>query len=102
MNTKEKPYTDAIHDRSLRDVHSALRRSAADGESGTGSRRLASNNTINAAKAKIVTKKNKSLRTIGPMIAISVFEEGMTPLSESSCNPAITNCAATRKRMAVV
>src|SRR5208283_5475468 len=83
-------------------VHSALRRSAAEGESSTGSRRLASNNTISAANAKIVTKKNKSFRTIGPMIAISVFEDGMTPLSESSCNPAITSCAATRRRIAVV
>jgi len=50
----------------------------------------------------MVTKKNQSLLTIGPMIAISRFEEAITPLSESSCSPEITNCAATRNRMAVV
>ena len=65
-------------------------------------RRRASNNTINAAIAKIVTKKNQSLLTIGPMIDISRFDEGMKPLSDSSCRPEIRSCAATRNRIAVV
>ena len=49
-----------------------------------------------------MTKKKISLRTIGPMMAISRLEEGITPLSDSSCSPATTNCKATRNRMAVV
>src|SRR5882757_1569183 len=101
IKRKEKTYTDAIQMRSLRADQAAFRRSAADSAAGTGSRRFASNNTIKAAKARTVTKKNRSLRTIGPIKAISRLDEGITPLSDSSCNPEISNCAATRNRIAV-
>ncbi len=47
-------------------------------------------------------KKKTSLRTIGPMSAISACEEGSTPFSESSCRPVITSWAATKHRMTVV
>src|SRR5207302_9447157 len=98
----ENVYTDPIHKRSRRAVHATLRRSAGEADSGTTSRRLASNKTIRAAKANIVTTKNQSLLTIGLMIDIARLDEGSTPLSESSCRPEISNCAATRKRIAVV
>ena len=50
----------------------------------------------------MVTKKNRSLRTMGPISAISSREEGSTPFSESSCSPEMINCAATKNRMTVV
>ncbi len=52
--------------------------------------------------AKMVTKKNQSLLTIGPMMAISRLEDAMKPLSESSCRPEMTSWAATRNMIAVV
>src|SRR6202040_3949072 len=70
IKRKEKTYTDAIQMRSLRTDQAAFRRSAAEAARGTGSRRFASNNTIKAARARTVTKKNRSLRTIGPIKAI--------------------------------
>src|SRR5438309_6119818 len=69
IKIKELAYTDTIHNRSRRELHEALRRSAGEADAGRGSRRLSSNRTINAAKARMVTKKNRSLRTIGPIIA---------------------------------
>src|SRR6202050_5953647 len=102
MKTNENVSTAIIHIRSRRALHAALRRCAGEAAADTGSRRLASNKIINAANANMVTKKKQSLLTIGHMIAISRLEEAMTPLSESSCSPEITNCAATRDRMAVV
>src|SRR5450755_215353 len=98
IKTKEHVYTEIIHRRSRRAVHSALRRSAGDADTGAGSRRLASNNTISAARAMMVTKKNQSLLTMGPMIAISRFDDGIKPVSESSCKPEMNNWAATKKR----
>ena len=50
----------------------------------------------------MVTKKNRSLRTMGPISAISSREEGSTPFSESSCRPEMISCAATKNRIAVV
>ena len=102
MNTNELAYTETIHNRSRRALHVALRRSAADAATTAGSRRFTSNSTISAAKATMVTKKKKSLRTIGPMIAISRLEEGSTPFSESSCSPEMISCAATKNRITVV
>src|SRR5450631_1161545 len=64
MKTNENVNTEIIHMRSRRALHAALRRSAAEAAATTGSRRLASNRIINAASAKIVTKKNQSLLTI--------------------------------------
>src|SRR5207244_4853121 len=84
IKIKELAYTDTIHNRSRRELHEALRRSAGEADAGRGSRRLSSNRTINAAKARMVTKKNRSLRTIGPIIAISRLEEGSTQFSQSS------------------
>src|SRR5215813_6300102 len=39
---------------------------------------------------------------LGPANAISCLLERITPVSESSCNPVMTSCAATKSRMIVV
>src|SRR6266446_7504147 len=71
MNRNELAYTETIHKRSRRALHKALRRSAGESGRADGWRRFTSNSTIKAAKSTIVTKKNRSFRTMGPMRAIS-------------------------------
>src|SRR5437868_14162195 len=98
MKRNELAYTEAIHKRSRRMLQAALRRSAADAETAAGWRRLTSNSTINAANAKMVTKKNQTLATMGPTIAISRLEERSTPFSESSRHPVIISAPTPKKR----
>ena len=103
MKINELANTAIIHSLSRRALHNALRFSAPDSANdGCGCRRRASNRTISAARATMVTKKNHSLLIIGPIRDISLFEEGRTPNSESSCNPETNNCAATKNRITVV
>ena len=86
----------------MRVVHSALRRSAAEAASGTGCAPLGVEQHHQRRQRENRDEKEKSLRTIGPMIAISRLDDGITPLSDNSCSPATTSCAATRTRIAVV
>ena len=102
MKAKVETYSAAIHSRSRRSLQRAFRCSAAEPAAATGARRRHSISTMMAASARMVMKKNKSLRTSGPISAISCRLEGSTPFSESSCRPLMTNCAATNSRITVV
>jgi hypothetical protein len=89
MKRKLVPTTAFIHIFSRRCVHSARRRSAgvALAASVTGAT-LVLRRIIRPARASMVTKKKKSLRTMGPMSRISVSLEGSTPVSLSSLQTA--------------
>src|SRR5579871_754508 len=104
MKTKLVATTAVIHIFSRRWDHSARRLSAAValGPRDTGARRLYSRSIMRPARASMVTKKKRSLRTMGPMRRISVVLEGRTPFSLSSCSPLTNNWKATKYRMTVV
>src|SRR5438132_357714 len=73
INANELANTATIQKRSRRALQWDLRFSAGASATATDCRRRASNSTINAASATMVTKKKKSLRTIRPTLAISRF-----------------------------
>src|SRR5258708_28868343 len=54
------------------------------------------------AAPKINTKKKISLRTTGPINAISVLLEGSQRASLNSCSPVIASCAVTSHKIKVV
>ena len=77
-----------IHRRSRCTLQRALRNAAPARPSSAGARRRRySISSMAPASARMATKKNASLLTIGPIRAISWRLLGSTWLSESSCSP---------------